>query len=164
MPKQAAIRKALKSDMPQVMELIRELAIYEKAEEEVAITADTLIKDGFSDHPLFNCFVATDENNVVLGFALYYYKYSTWKGKALYLEDLLVSEKQRGQGIGKQLFDTLVAEAKQQNCGRMEWQVLDWNHPAINFYEKYQAKMEDDWLNARLFPADFDRILADGSI
>ena len=97
-----------------------------------------------------------------MGFALYYFKYSTWKGKSLYLEDLLIDEPYRRSGLGMSLLKTLIAEAKEKGCGRMEWQVLDWNHPAIEAYKKLDPIFEDDWLNVKLLPSDFERILDAG--
>ncbi len=135
--------------MPQVLGLIKELAIYEKAPQEVEVDVPTLERDGFGSDKIFDCFVA-DEDGTVLGFALYYTKYSTWKGKCLFLEDFLVKESRRGEGIGKLLFDEVVKVAKERQVKRMEWQVLEWNSPAINFYNKYQANLDPEWLNGKL--------------
>lgn len=144
------IRWAKPGDMPAVLELITELAIYEKAEEQVENTADQLIEDGFGANPTFECIVSEREGTVV-GFAIFYTSYSTWKGNCLYLEDLLVTESCRRFGVGKLLFDFVLDLAKSRNAKRMEWQVLDWNTPAINFYKKYDADLDPTWINGKLF-------------
>jgi len=146
---QSTIRTAQPNDMEQVHNLIRELAIYEKAEKEHINTAEQLIIDGFGTEKIFDCIVA-EIDNVVIGFALYYTSYSTWKGSCLYLEDFLVTERLRGKGIGKQLFDEVLAIAKKQNVGRFEWQVLNWNQPAINFYRKYNSSLDEEWINGKI--------------
>jgi len=143
------VREAVPSDMEAVWNLIRELAIYEKAEHEFINTVDQLTKDGFGPNEVFDCIVA-EVGSQVIGFALYYTSYSTWKGKCLYLEDFLVTEAWRGKGIGKLLFDRVFQEAKDRNVGRFEWQVLDWNEPAINFYKKYDAILDEEWLNGKI--------------
>ena len=143
------IRKGCKSDLKAVHTLIVELAVYEKAGDQVATTPDSLMTD-FSDG-LYDFFVAEDDNHNILGFALFYISYSTWKGKCIYLEDFLVTESARGMGIGKLLFDAVVREARINRVRRMDWQVLDWNDPAINFYKSQSATLESDWLNGRLF-------------
>ena len=143
------IRIALPDDMKPVHNLIRELAIYEKAENEHINTADQLIIDGFGPNKVFDCIVA-ERNQTVIGFALLYTSYSTWKGSCLYLEDFLVTEKLRGQGIGKQLFDKVLTIAKERNVGRFEWQVLDWNEPALNFYRKYNSTLDGEWINGKI--------------
>ena len=143
------IRPATAADMGAVRNLIMELAIYEKAEDQMTNTVEQLVKDGFGPKPLFESIVA-EENNVVVGFALYYSSYSTWKGECLYLEDFLVTEEKRGQGVGKLLFDEVYNIAKSRNVGRFEWQVLDWNEPAINFYKKYNAILDPEWLNGKI--------------
>lgn len=145
----STIRVAQKSDMNQVHYLIRELAIYEKAEKEHTNTVEQLMLDGFGPEKVFDCIVA-EVNNTVVGFALYYTSYSTWKGSCLYLEDFLVTEKSRGQGIGKQLFDEVLQIAKDRNVGRFEWQVLDWNEPALNFYRKYDSILDESWINGKI--------------
>lgn len=144
------IRKGEPKDMPEVLNLIKELAIYEKAPDEVETTIEELTEDGFGTKPIFDVIVAEMEAKVV-GFALYYTSYSTWKGKALYLEDFIVSEPYRKYGIGKKLFDEVLKDAKERKVKRMEWQVLEWNEPAINFYKKYNATLDGEWLNGRLF-------------
>lgn len=144
-----AIRKGSKSDLPQVLELIRELAVYEKAAHEVEITLDQLEADGFGKRPVYEFFVA-EENSEIVGMALFYYRYSTWKGKAIYLEDLVVKESKRGQGFGQQLLDAIIHEAKRTNSKQVRWQVLDWNEPAIGFYKKLGAYLDDEWINCTL--------------
>ncbi len=135
-----------------MLRLIHELALFEKAPEEVIATEETLLKWGFGENPLFVSWVAEMEGEVV-ALALCYTRYSTWKGPVLYLEDLVVTENARSQGIGKALFEQCIAYAKSQNYSRMVWQVLDWNQPAIEFYQKYQASFEGEWLNAHIdFP------------
>ncbi len=134
--------------MTGVLALISELAVYEHAANEVNITVEQLEKDGFGECSFFRCFVAEDGNEIV-GMALYYYRYSTWKGKTIYLEDLVVKQDRRRQGIGARLFETLAKEAKNIGAKRMEWQVLDWNEPAINFYKKYGAILDKEWVNCK---------------
>lgn len=150
MKAEITIRPAVKSDMSAVLALIRELAIYENAEEQVTNTVEQLQEDGFGDQPTFNCIVAT-ENNVIIGFAIYYPSYSTWKGNCLYLEDLLVTDSHRRRGVGKLLFDEVLQTAKNKGAKRFEWQVLDWNEPAINFYKKYKADLDEEWINGKIF-------------
>ena len=147
------IRQSQKEDMPKVLEYIQELATYEKAPDEMENTVEDLKKNGFGDNKVFDCIVAEIENNVV-GFALYYTGYSTWKGRTLYLEDFLVSEDYRGKGIGRLLFNQVILEAKKRNVKRMDWQVIDWNEPAISFYSKYNATLDREWINGRLFEED----------
>jgi GNAT superfamily N-acetyltransferase len=143
------IRYALESDCKRMLELIHELAVYEKAPDEVTVTLAHFIDAGFGKNPAWKAFVAEVDGHVE-GFALFYVRYSTWKGCRLYLEDFIVTEKMRGQGIGKILFEKTVKYAKEQNFSGMVWQVLDWNEPAINFYNKYNAGLENGWLNASL--------------
>jgi GNAT superfamily N-acetyltransferase len=138
------IRKATEKDMPFVLELIRELAIFEKEPDAVVVTVDDLVRDGFSENPLFQCFVAEVENEII-GMALYYYRYSTWKGKTIHLEDLIVKESKRGTGAGFALYKEIIQQGKAENVRRIEWNVLDWNTPAIDFYEKSGAKVLGDW-------------------
>jgi GNAT superfamily N-acetyltransferase len=145
-----SIRKAKKEDCNRMMELITELAIYEKAPDEVTVTFDHFVESGFGENPVWWAFVA-EVNGKVEGFALYYIRYSTWKGQRLYLEDILVTEKMRGKGIGKLLFDKLIEVCKEQKYSGMAWQVLDWNEPAINFYKKYEGVHFDaGWVNCNL--------------
>ncbi|MES2447751.1 MAG: GNAT family N-acetyltransferase [Bacteroidota bacterium] len=141
------IRIAIKDDCSRLLELINELAVYEKAPEEVTVTLAEFIDAGFGKNPVWKAFVA-EENNEILGFALFYTRYSTWKGRRLYLEDFIVTEAARGKGIGKILFEKVIDEANSGDYNGMCWQVLDWNAPAINFYNKYSAAIESGWLNA----------------
>jgi len=144
------IRKAVKEDCKRMMELIHELAVYEKAPEEVTVNFDHFVESGFGPEPVWWAYVA-ELDNTVEGFALCYKRYSTWKGQRLYLEDLLVTEKMRGRGIGKLLFDRLILECKEGGYSGMAWQVLDWNEPAINFYKKYEGlNIDSGWLNCSL--------------
>ena len=143
------IRRAEKKDCPRLLELITELAVYERAPNEVTVTLDHFQESGFGEKPVWWAFVAEQEG-VIHGFALYYIRYSTWKGQAMYLEDILVTEAMRGKNIGRLLFDRLIEEAKEKNWTRIIWQVLEWNEPAINFYRKYNANMDPEWLNCSL--------------
>jgi len=131
------------------MDLIRELAVYEKAPQEVTVTLEHFIDSGFGPNPVWWAFVAEADGRVE-GFALYYIRYSTWKGQRMYLEDILVTEKMRGMGLGKLLFERLIEEAKEKKLGGIIWQVLDWNEPAINFYKKYQAHFDGEWINCSI--------------
>jgi GNAT superfamily N-acetyltransferase len=158
------IRKAVKEDCARMMELINELAVYEKAPEQVTVDFNHFVESGFGNNPMWWAFVAASptpsrggeqaENEAkdeVVGFALYYIRYSTWKGQRMYLEDLLVTEKMRGKGIGKLLFDKLTEEAKEKNYSGMMWQVLDWNEPAINFYKKIpNVNFDGEWVNCSI--------------
>jgi GNAT superfamily N-acetyltransferase len=144
------IRKAIKEDCPSMMELIHELAVYEKAPDEVTVDFGHFVESGFGKNPVWWAFVAEAENKIV-GFALYYIRYSTWKGQRMYLEDILVNEPWRGKGIGKLLFDQLIEEAKEKQLSGMMWQVLEWNEPAINFYKKYKGvNFDPEWVNGSL--------------
>jgi len=166
------IRRAVKEDCPRLLELITELAIYEKAPDDVTVTLEHFTESGFGEKPVWWAFVATSspspfstsgEGEVplsamrrgvrveVVGFALYYIRYSTWKGQAMYLEDIIVTESARGKGIGKLLMDRLIEEAKERGLKRIVWQVLEWNEPAINFYKKYNAELDGEWLNCRIY-------------
>lgn len=143
------IRKAVESDCERMMELINELAVYEKAPEEVTVTPEHFRNSGFGPSPVWWAFVAEVDGRVE-GLALYYIRYSTWKGQRMYLEDIIVTEKMRGHGIGKMLFDQLIVEFKEKNFSGMVWQVLDWNEPAINFYKKYNARFDPGWINCSI--------------
>jgi GNAT superfamily N-acetyltransferase len=145
----AFIRPAQQTDVAAIFALIQELALYEKAPEQVTNTAEQLAIDLF-EKELCEAIVAEKENQVV-GFALYYTSYSTWKGACLYLEDFYVIESERQHGIGQLLFDQVVQTAKDRKVQRMDWQVLTWNEPAIRFYEKQKAILDPEWLNGRLF-------------
>lgn len=138
------IRRATQADMPSVLQLIKELATFEKEPDAVAITVDDLIRDGFSDVPLFYTFVAEVKNEII-GIALYYYRYSTWKGKTIHLEDLIVKQSERGTGAGFALYSEIIKQGKKDNVRRIEWAVLDWNTPAIEFYKKSGAKHFTNW-------------------
>ncbi|NQV53331.1 MAG: GNAT family N-acetyltransferase [Flavobacteriales bacterium] len=144
------IRKGSPEDVPVLLALIKDLADYERAPDEVIVTEEQLMSDGFGERPFFHLLVA-ELNEEVIGIALYYFAYSTWKGKYLYLEDFIVQEAHRGQGYGKALFDAVVENAKSEKVKRMGWQVLDWNEPAIEFYKRYNADLSDEWLNGRLY-------------
>ena len=144
------IRAAVKEDCPRMMELIKELAAYEKAPEQVIVNFDHFVDSGFGDNPVWWAYVA-EADGMVQGFALYYIRYSTWKGQRMYLEDLLVTDKMRGQGLGKLLLDKLIEVAKEKNYSGMMWQVLDWNEPAINFYKKFDGiKFDPEWTNCSI--------------
>jgi GNAT superfamily N-acetyltransferase len=143
------IRKGEKQDLPLVLELIYELASFEKAPDAVTNTVEDMERDGFSVHPIFGFHVALTDNKIV-GVAIYFIKYSTWKGKALYLDDLIVTEKCRRQGIGKKLLDAFMAEAKAIGAKQVHWQVLDWNTPAIEFYKKIGASIEAEWWDCKM--------------
>lgn len=143
------IRKGTKQDLPQALQLIHELAEYEKAAHEVEVTLEQLVEDGFGENPVYEFFVAVEKNEIK-GIALFYYRYSTWKGKAIYLEDLVVKESERGKGYGQLLLDAIIHEAKRTNSKQVRWQVLDWNKPAIKFYEKLGASLDDEWINCTL--------------
>jgi GNAT superfamily N-acetyltransferase len=138
------IRKGTPKDMVAVLTLIKELAVFEKEPEAVVVTVDDLIRDGFSENPLFHTFVA-EENGVIIGIALYYYRFSTWKGKTIHLEDLIVNKKYRGTGAGLALYTEIIKQGKIDKVKRIEWNVLDWNESAIQFYQKSGAKVLDDW-------------------
>lgn len=143
------IRRAVKEDCTRLLELVQELAVYEKAPNEVTVSLEHFTESGFGPNPVWWAFCA-EENGVVQGFALYYIRYSTWKGQAMYLEDILVTESMRGKGMGKLLFDRLIEEAKEKGFNRMVWQVLEWNEPAINFYKKYGANFDAEWVNCSI--------------
>jgi GNAT superfamily N-acetyltransferase len=144
------IRKATMADCPRMMELIQELAEYEKAPEAVTVSLDHFIESGFGSNPVWWAFVA-EFNGKVEGFALYYIRYSTWKGQRMYLEDLLVTAQLRGKGIGMKLFEALIVEAKAKEYSGIAWQVLDWNEPGINFYKKLNnVNFDGEWINCSI--------------
>lgn len=144
-----SIREAQREDCAEIMALIKELAVFEKAEKEVSNSIEQLEKDGFGQNPIWKALLSEWEGRVV-GMSLYYFRYSTWKGKRLYLEDLIVTNDYRGKGIGKALLDATQQVAKETGCTGMMWQVLDWNKPAINFYEEYGATIDKEWYNCHL--------------
>ena len=143
------IRKATKNDLPEVLNLIKELALFEKQPQEVTITLKQLEEDGFGEHPLYWIILA-ESNNEIVGMSFYYIRYSTWKGRCLYLEDLVVKETYKQKGIGSLLFKATLASAKEMNAKLMTWQVLDWNEPAIEFYKKFNAELDEEWLNGKI--------------
>ena len=144
------LRRGAEADLLQVLGLIKELAAYEKAPEAVTNTLAAMQRDGFGPQPIFSFFVLESEAAEIIGLALYYTAYSTWKGRMLYLEDLVVTEAARRGGLGRLLFDAVVAEARATGAVRMKWQVLDWNEPAIGFYKRLGANIESEWLNGNL--------------
>jgi GNAT superfamily N-acetyltransferase len=143
------IRNCRPEDIPAVLGLVRELAVYEKAANEVEVTVAEMLEAGFGNNALFDCVVA-EVNNAIVGSAITYYKYSTWKGKSLFLEDIIVTESHRRLGIGELLFKHVIAVAKEKKVRRLEWQVLEWNQPAINFYKKHNALFDEQWINCKL--------------
>lgn len=143
------IRKGRKEDITSLHHLVSELAMFEKAPKEVTNTISEMEEDGFGKKPVFEFHVAEVDGRIV-GIALYFIKYSTWKGKGLYLDDLIVTEHMRGKGIGKKLFDAYMEEAKHIGAKQVHWQVLDWNTPAIDFYKKVGAKIDAEWLDCKL--------------
>lgn len=158
------IRRAVKEDCPRLLELVHELAEYERAPQEVTVALEHFIESGFGKEPVWWAFVATlhftgadspslkerEFEGRAVGFALYYIRYSTWKGQAMYLEDILVTKEMRGKGIGKLLFDRLIEEAKEKKFNCIIWQVLEWNEPAINFYKKYNTQFDSEWVNCSM--------------
>lgn len=152
------IRKGTTEDMPAVLELIKELAIFEKEPDAVVVTSEDLIRDGFSENPLFKTFVA-EVDNAIIGVALYYYRYSTWKGKTIHLEDLVVKENKRGTGAGFALYREIIKQGKRDNVRRIEWNVLDWNTNAITFYEKSGANVLKDWYVVQMDEKGIDTFL-----
>lgn len=143
------IREALMEDCIRLLELINELAVYEKSPDEVTVSLEEFVNAGFGINPVWKSFVA-EYDGVIQGFGLYYIRYSTWKGCRMYLEDLLVTENMRGKGLGKMIFDRLIEEAKEKKFKGITWQVLDWNEPAINFYKKYNTEFDSGWINVSL--------------
>lgn len=151
------LRRGTAADLPQVLALIQELAVYEKAPDAVTNTLAAMQRDGFGPQPIFGFFVLENAAQQLVGLALFYTAYSTWKGRMLYLEDLVITEAARRGGMGRLLFDAVVAEARATGANRMKWQVLEWNEPAIGFYRKLGAQIETEWLNGNL---DADQLAA----
>jgi len=162
------IRKGKKEDMQGVLALIQELAAFEKEPDAVLITEEDLVRDGFGENPLFHVFVAEVENGQnasghskeIVGIALYYYRYSTWKGKTIHLEDLVVKDSMRGTGLGYALYSEIIKQGKKDKVRRIEWNVLDWNTPAIDFYKKSGAKVLDEWRVAQMDEAGIDYFIS----
>ena len=142
-------RRAVKEDCKRILELVKELAVYEKAPDEVTVTLQHFEESGFGQQPVWWAFVAEADGKVE-GFALYYIRFSTWKGQRMYLEDFYVTEAMRGYGLGKKLFDRLLVEANERKFNGIVWQVLEWNEPAINFYKKYNASFDAEWVNCAI--------------
>ena len=151
------IRNGIKKDLPSVLQLIKELARYENAEHEVTITLDDLKKDGFGKNPYFQFIVAV-VNDKIIGLSFYFIRYSTWKGKYLFLEDFIVTKKFRNQGVGSKLFEETIKICKSESMNGMFWQVLDWNKAAIKFYKKYNSNISSNWLNGKLTKNDIEKI------
>ncbi|MBC8082364.1 MAG: GNAT family N-acetyltransferase [Hymenobacter sp.] len=162
--KDTYIRRGRAADLPQVLALIQELAAYERAGPEVTNTLAGMQRDGFGPEPIFGFFVAEQADGRLVGLALYYTAYSTWKGRMLFLEDLVVTEAARGTGIGKQLFDATVAEARRIGANRLKWQVLAWNEPAIGFYRRVGANLDPEWLNGNLTAAQLHAYVCDPAV
>lgn len=140
------LRRAVREDCPRMLELVHELAVYERAPDEVTVTLEHFAESGFGPNPVWWAFVA-EEDGRIIGFALYYVRFSTWKGQRMYLEDFIVTDECRGKGVGKLLFDRLMEEAREKGWQAIVWQVLKWNEPAINFYKKYNASFDGEWFN-----------------
>ena len=160
---EVTIRKGKKQDLSQVLDLIKELAFYEKALDEVTISLEDLINDGFGAHPYY-WFIVAEHKNKIVGISFYFIRYSTWKGKFLFLEDFVVQEKWRGKGIGAMLFEATIDIAIEMNTKGMFWQVLDWNKPAINFYKKYDSIIENSWLSGKLSLEQLHKITKNESL
>jgi len=144
------IRKARIEDCKRILELVKELAVYERAPKEVTVSLEHFEKSGFGSKPVWWAFVA-EVNGKIEGFALWYIRFSTWKGQRMYLEDLYVTEEMRGKGLGKLLFDKLIKEAQRKKFNGIMWQVLEWNDPAINFYKKYNSAFDPEWVNCAIY-------------
>ncbi|AXT61465.1 GNAT family N-acetyltransferase [Aquimarina sp. AD10] len=154
------IRDANPEDMGQVLELIQELATFEKEPDAVEVTVDELITEGFGEQPLFHCFVAEVDKKIV-GIALVYFRFSTWKGRSIHLEDLIVKESMRGTGLGSALYAQVMKYAKEKGVRRVEWVVLDWNQNAIDFYEKSGATLLKDWYLVQMDQGGVNAFISD---
>jgi GNAT superfamily N-acetyltransferase len=143
------IRKGIEADIPAIYALVQELALFEKAPEQVTNTLEQMYEDGFGQNPVFGFYVA-ESDGLIVGMTLYYYRYSTWKGKRLFLEDLIVTEAYRGKGLGEKLLQKTIEVARENDCTGLMWQVLDWNEPAINFYNKFAVRYDKGWYNVHL--------------
>ena len=154
------IRKGVKKDLPSVLNLIKELADYENSLEEVTITLENLENDGFGNHPWY-WFLVAENNENIIGLSFYFIRYSTWKGKFLFLEDFVIKEEYKRQGIGSKLFEETIKICQKLKLNGMIWQVLDWNTPAIDFYKKYNANISNAWLNGKLTKKQIDEICSD---
>ena len=152
------VRKGEFDDLSGILNLIHELAQYEKAPAEVTITLEQLRKDGFGSRRLFE-FIIAEHHSKIVGMAFYFFRYSTWKGKFLYLEDFIVTESYRGNGIGTELFNALMQVSLNEQCVGMSWQVLDWNEPALHFYQKYGAVLDSEWVNGKLMRSEIEKLL-----
>jgi GNAT superfamily N-acetyltransferase len=152
---QTVIRRGEKKDLPQVLGLIRELALYERAPQEVTNTLEMMEEDGFGPRPIYGMFVAEQDGRLT-GIAIYYTKYSTWKGKCIFLEDIIVTESCRGKGTGRKLFEEVIRVSRESKAARMEWQVLEWNTPAIEFYKRFEATLDPEWINGKLSAAQLE--------
>jgi GNAT superfamily N-acetyltransferase len=150
------VRKGTQEDLPQVLDLIKELALYEKAPQEVTNTLEMMREDGFGKNPVYGLFVA-ETGSRITGIAIYYTKYSTWKGRCIFLEDIIVTEELRGKGIGRMLFEEVIKVSRDSKAARMEWQVLEWNTPAIEFYKKFDAILDPEWINGKLTREQLER-------
>ncbi|MFD2602201.1 GNAT family N-acetyltransferase [Flavobacterium suzhouense] len=154
------VRKGHREDMPAVLELIKELAVFEKEPDAVIVTVEELERDGFGPNPLFNTFVA-EEDGEIIGMALFYYRYSTWKGKTIHLEDLIVKEEKRGTGAGSALYKEVIKFARQEGVRRAEWAVLNWNTHAIDFYERSGATVLKDWFTVQMHEQEITKFTLD---
>ncbi len=157
-PSNINLRFAEKKDAQVILDLIKELALFEKAPGEVTNTLEEIERDGFGENPAFKCLIA-ELNGEVAGLSLYYIRYSTWKGRILYLEDLIVSEKFRGKGLGKSLLERTLNEAEKLGVNGTRWQVLDWNEPAIEFYKKYNCTFDGEWINCNMDKAQLKKAI-----
>ena len=155
------IRRGEKKDIPQVLELVKELAVYERAPNEVITNVEQMERDGFGENSVYR-FLTAEAAEKIIGIALYYTAYSTWKGKYIYLDDLIVTEKLRRSGAGKLLFDALLREAKRECANQLRWHVLEWNTPAINFYKKYNAVLDPEWITGKMSREQIELFNSDG--